>query len=73
MNRWWMVSGLLCLVDGGLPGGDASAAPQPQPTLLTDRLGQPQDLVPTSAEIAAAKTALGAAGLYRDCGLQLEQ
>ena len=31
----------------------------PKPTLLTDKLGTAQDLVPTDAEIAAAKKALG--------------
>ncbi len=34
-------------------------APPPKPTLLTDKLGTAADLVPTAAEIAAAKEALG--------------
>jgi len=61
MNRWWIVAaGLLMLA--ACNGGISNAGPQPQPTLLTDRLGLPQDLMPTSAEIAAAKTALGEKG-----------
>ncbi len=61
MNRWWIVAiGLLMLT--ACNGGIFTAGPRPQPTLLTDRLGQPQDLVPTSAEIAAAKAALGEKG-----------
>src|SRR5512136_3314297 len=38
----------------------ATAVPKPSaPTLLTDKLGTAADLVPTDAEIAAAKTAIG--------------
>jgi ABC-type sugar transport system substrate-binding protein len=36
-----------------------TAPTPPAPTLLTDKLGTAQDLVPTSAEIATAVTALG--------------
>jgi ABC-type sugar transport system substrate-binding protein len=37
--------------------------PRPLPALWTDRLGTAQDLLPTEAEIAAAKAVLGARGL----------
>jgi len=39
--------------------GTATQAPAAKPTLLTDRLGEAADLVPTDAEIKAAVTALG--------------
>ncbi len=62
MKRWWLV--VLC--SGLLLAGCTDAAPtptlHPQPALLTDRLGTAQDLIPTEAEIAAARTALGAKG-----------
>ena len=54
-------------------GGTPTPAPQPRSALWADRLGQPQDLATTEAEIAAAKSRAGGAGLYRDCGVQLEQ
>ena len=63
MNRWWLFMILSALV---LVSCTNSAAPtstsHPQPTLFTDRMGTAQDLIPTEAEIAAAKTALGAKG-----------
>ncbi len=64
MKRRWTIA--ICLVFG-LAGcaGAVTPAPtlHPQPALLTDRLGTAQDLIPTEAEIAAAKTALGTQGL----------
>jgi len=61
MQRWFIIAmGLLLLAacNGGTPAPDA----QPRSALWTDRLGQPQDLATTEAEIAAAKIALGEQG-----------
>jgi ABC-type sugar transport system substrate-binding protein len=61
MRRWWIIAiGLLILAacNGGTPTPD----PQPRSVLWADRLGQPQDLVTTESEIAAAKIALGEQG-----------
>jgi ribose transport system substrate-binding protein len=57
MKHWWII-GMLLFILVGCREVTSSAGPQPQPTLLTDRLGQPSDLVPTSAEITAAQTVL---------------
>jgi len=61
MHRWWIVAiGLFILAacNGGTPTPDL----QPRSVLWADRLGQPQDLVTTESEIAAAKIALGEQG-----------
>jgi len=61
MRRRWMVALgwlLLAACNGGTPTLDL----QPRSVLWADRLGQPQDLVTTEAEIAAAKLALGEQG-----------
>ncbi len=63
MKRWWMVIVCGALILAGCAGPAASVPTlRPQPALLTDRLGTAQDLIPTEAEIAAAKTALGGKG-----------
>ena len=63
MKRQWTIGMLMfMLMLGGCRDVTTSLGPQPRPTLLTDHLGQPQDLIPTSAEIAAAKLALDGQG-----------
>ena len=63
MKRWRMVMVCSFLL---MAACTSPAAPAPtfpaRPALLTDRLGTAQDLIPTEAEIAAAKTALGTQG-----------
>lgn len=49
---------LVAILAACAPSPTASPAPS-APTLLTDKLGTAADLVPTDAEIATAKTALG--------------
>ena len=66
-RRWWIwVWGALGLATSWLAGCAGSAIPSQalnsRPVLLADRLGTAQDLIPTEAEIAAAKTALGTKG-----------
>ena len=56
-GRWIMAIGVLMLV--ACSSGVSSNTPQPHPTLLADHVGQPDELVPTAAEIAAAKNVLG--------------
>ena len=61
MHRWFIIAmGLLLLA--ACNGGTPTPVPQPRSVLWADRLGQPQDLVTTEAEIAAAKIALGEQG-----------
>ena len=65
MKRWWMVVICYALFMASCTGPMTSAptsTPRPLPALWADRLGTAQDLVPTEAEIAAAKTALGTKG-----------
>ena len=68
MKRRWriLVWGALWLATSWLAGCAGSAIPSQalnsRPVLLADRLGTAQDLIPTEAEIAAAKTALGTKG-----------
>jgi ribose transport system substrate-binding protein len=57
MRYWWII-GVFLVMLVGCREVTSGAGPLPQPTLLTDRLGLPQDLMPTSAEIVAAQTAL---------------
>src|SRR5512137_2629401 len=65
MKRWWMVV-IGCAVLLASCSGQSTPAPTPTPrslpALWTDRLGTAQDLIPTEAEIAAAKIALGPQG-----------
>ncbi len=61
MSRWLiMILSLMLLA--ACTNVTSTPNAQAQPQLSTDRLGQPQDLTPTDAEIAAAKNALGAQG-----------
>jgi ribose transport system substrate-binding protein len=61
MHRWFIIAmGLLLLA--ACNGGTPTPVSQPRSVLWADRLGQPQDLVTTEAEIAAAKIALGEQG-----------
>ena len=63
MMTWRMA--LLCgaLFTAGCIGPVTPApVPHSRPVLITDRLGTAQDLIPTEAEIAVARTALGAKG-----------
>lgn len=63
MKRWWMVMVCSVLLMTGCAGSSTPApAPPERPALLTDHLGSAQDLIPTEAEIAAARTALGTKG-----------
>ncbi len=55
-HRWLVILFLLLL--SSCREVTSSSGPALRPTLLADRLGQPQDLVPTSAEITAAQLAL---------------
>jgi ribose transport system substrate-binding protein len=63
MKYWW-IRIICCAVALASCTGPATSVPTPRPlpALWTDRLGTSQDLVPTEAEIAAAKATLGTKG-----------
>jgi len=63
MKYWW-IRIICCAVVLASCTGPATSVPTPRPlpALWTDRLGTSQDLVPTEAEIAAAKATLGTKG-----------
>jgi ribose transport system substrate-binding protein len=56
----WVISAVLLIA---CRSDDNISLPRPQPTLLTDRVGTADDLVPTQAEVDASKAVLGLQGI----------